>query len=171
MTRKQRRGVLIGGGVVILGVATLLVLSALRSTIVYFRTPSDVAAQVVKPGQRFRLGGLVADGTVKRGEGTTVSFTITDTDKATPVRYTGLLPDLFREGQGVIAEGQLDGAGTFVAETVLAKHDETYMPPEVAQALKDKGVFKGRPASAATKPVDAKPVEIKMGAPKSASGL
>lgn len=160
MTRKQRRGLLIGFAVVVLGAATLLVLSALRGTIVYFRTPSDVAQQLVKPGQRFRLGGLVADGSVKRGEGTTVSFTVTDTDKSTAVRFTGLLPDLFREGQGVIAEGQLDASGTFIAETVLAKHDESYMPPEVAQALKDKGVFKGqsggKPAAAPAKPGERK---------------
>lgn len=143
MTRKQRRGLLIGVSVVMLGAATLLVLSALRSTIVYFRTPSEIAQGLVKPGQRFRLGGLVAEGSLRRGDGTTIAFVVTDTDKSTPVRFTGLLPDLFREGQGIIAEGQLDAGGTFIAETVLAKHDESYMPPEVAKALKEKGVFKG----------------------------
>lgn len=151
MTRKQRRGVLIGFAVAVLGVATILVLSALRGSIVYFRTPSDVVTLAVPAGQRFRLGGLVADGSVKRGAGTVVSFTVTDTIKSTPVRFDGILPDLFREGQGIIAEGKLDANGTFVAETVLAKHDETYMPPEVAKALKEKGVFK--PAAAeGTKP-------------------
>lgn len=150
MTRKQRRGLLITIAVAVLAAATLLVLSALRDTIVYFRTPSDVVAQNVKPGQRFRLGGLVADGSVQRGQGTTVSFTITDTDKSVPVSYTGILPDLFREGQGIIAEGQLDANGRFNADTVLAKHDEAYMPPEVAKALKEKGVFKPAPSASGT---------------------
>jgi cytochrome c-type biogenesis protein CcmE len=153
MTRKQRRGLLITVAVAVLAAATLLVLSALRDTIVYFRTPSDVVTQAVKPGQRFRLGGLVADGSVQRGQGTTVSFTITDTDKSVPVSYTGILPDLFREGQGIIAEGQLDQTGRFIADTVLAKHDETYMPPEVAKALKEKGVFKpGSPTGGKVQP-------------------
>jgi cytochrome c-type biogenesis protein CcmE len=142
MSRKQRRGVLIVGGVAVLGVASLLVLFALRDTVIFFRTPSEVAEQGIAAGQRFRLGGLVADGSVKRGQGVEVEFAVTDTIKTLPVRYVGILPDLFREGQGVVAEGKLDVDGRFIADTVLAKHDENYMPPEVAKALKEKGVFK-----------------------------
>jgi cytochrome c-type biogenesis protein CcmE len=143
MTRKQRRGVLIAGGVGVLMIAGLLVMSALRDTIVFFHTPSEVAKGKVKPGQRFRLGGLVSDGSVKRGAGTDVEFAITDKTETLPVRYQGILPDLFREGQGVIAEGKIDNGGVFRADTVLAKHDETYMPPEVAKALKEQGVWQG----------------------------
>lgn len=146
MTRKQRRAVLIGSGVVILSIAAILVLFALRDTIVFFRTPSDVAEQKVKPGERFRLGGLVADGSVKRGDGATVSFNVTDTLADIKVRYRGVLPDLFREGQGVVAEGRLQGDGVFMAESVLAKHDENYMPADVAKALKERGVELGESA-------------------------
>jgi cytochrome c-type biogenesis protein CcmE len=146
MTRKQRRGVLIGVAVSVLRVAVGLVLFALRDTIVFFHTPSDVVEKPVAPGQRFRLGGLVAAGSVKRGEGTKVEFVVTDTLKEMPVTYEGVLPDLFREGQGVIAEGKLTPAGVFVADTVLAKHDETYMPPEVAKALQARGVKLGKSA-------------------------
>jgi cytochrome c-type biogenesis protein CcmE len=140
MTRKQRRGALIGGGVAMLCVAAILVLFALKDAVTYFHTPSDVAEAKVKAGQRFRLGGLVAEGSVKRGGGTKVEFTVTDTIKTVPVAFEGVLPDLFREGQGVVAEGRLEANGRFLADSVLAKHDETYMPPEVASALKDKGV-------------------------------
>jgi cytochrome c-type biogenesis protein CcmE len=143
MTRKQRRGVLIVTGVAILGVASLLVLFALRETIVFFHTPSEVIEKRIAAGQRFRLGGLVVQGSVKRGAGTEVGFAVTDMLQTIAVSYQGVLPDLFREGQGVVAEGRLDAAGRFVADTVLAKHDETYMPPEVAKALKDKGVWQG----------------------------
>jgi cytochrome c-type biogenesis protein CcmE len=139
---------LIGGGVTLLAVAALLVMFALRDTVVFFRTPSEVASLAIKPGERFRLGGLVAEGSVKRGGGTAVEFAVTDTARTISVRYTGILPDLFREGQGVVTEGRLDAGGIFMADTVLAKHDENYMPPEVAKALKEKGVFKdgtGRP--------------------------
>ncbi|MFM1814304.1 MAG: periplasmic heme chaperone [Pseudomonadota bacterium] len=144
MTRKQRRAVLIGVSVGVLAIASILVLFALRDTIVFFHSPSDIAAKKIEPGQRIRLGGLVANGSVKRGEGTKVSFAITDTIKTINVTYEGVLPDLFREGQGVVAEGKLTVAGAFVAETVLAKHDENYMPPEVAKALKEKGVWQGQ---------------------------
>ena len=120
-----------------------LVVFALRDTIVFFLTPKEVAEKQIPAGKRIRLGGLVADGSLKRGDGTTVEFTITDTAKSIPVRYTGILPDLFREGQGVVAEGKLDAGGRFLADTVLAKHDETYMPPEVAKALKAQGVWQG----------------------------
>jgi len=147
MTRKQKRGLLIGGGVGVLAVAAILVMFALRDTIVFFQTPSDVVAQKVEPGQRFRLGGLVAEGSVRRGTGTHVEFTVTDMTESVPVTYEGILPDLFREGQGVVTEGTLSASGVFVADTVLAKHDENYMPPEVADALKKKGVQLGQGAS------------------------
>ena len=152
MTRKQRRGLLIGGGVAVLAVALILVLFAMRGAIVYFHTPSDVVTKSVKPGLRFRLGGLVADGSVARGQGTKVGFSVTDTIETIKVRYDGVLPDLFREGQGVITEGKLDGQGVFQADTVLAKHDETYMPPEVAKSLKEKGIKLGKGAVHSTKP-------------------
>jgi cytochrome c-type biogenesis protein CcmE len=148
MTRKQRRALFIGIGVAILSIAVLLVLVALRDTIVFFHTPSEIAAKGVGPGQRIRLGGLVATGSLKRGTGSTVEFAVTDNAKSIDVRYTGILPDLFREGQGVVAEGVLDPSGRFVADTVLAKHDETYMPPEVAKALKQQGVWQGGGAEA-----------------------
>ncbi len=142
MTRKQRRAALIMTGVGVLMLACLLVLFALRDSIVFFHTPSDVVEKSIEPGQRFRLGGLVADGSVKRGEGAAVEFSVTDTLQTINVSYRGVLPDLFREGQGVVTEGQLDANGRFMADTVLAKHDEQYMPPEVAKALKEKGVWK-----------------------------
>ena len=143
MTRKQRRGVLIGTCLAVLGLAVGLVLFALRDSIVFFYTPSEVAEKHLETGQRFRLGGLVEDGSVKRGEGTTVSFVITDKRSTLPVTYTGVLPDLFREGQGVVAEGTLTAGGVFHADSVLAKHDENYMPPEVAKKLKEQGVWRG----------------------------
>lgn len=143
MTRKQRRGILIGSGVAILSVAALLVMFAFRESIVFFHTPSDVVEKNIEAGQRFRLGGLVADGSVKRGEGTTVEFAVTDTLANVKVFYDGILPDLFREGQGVVTEGRLAADGHFVADTVLAKHDENYMPPEVAKSLEERGVKLG----------------------------
>lgn len=139
MTRKRRRLVTIGVCGAVLAVALGLVLWAMRGTIVFFRSPSEVAQAAVAPGVRFRLGGLVQEGSVSRGPNETVSFTITDTAAAVPVRYRGLLPDLFREGQGVVTEGVLEPGGVFRADTVLAKHDETYMPREVADALKAQG--------------------------------
>jgi cytochrome c-type biogenesis protein CcmE len=141
MTRKQRRATFIALGVAILGLALALVLFALRDTIVFFHTPKEVAEKNIPPGKRIRLGGLVAENSLKRGEGLTVTFAITDTAKTIPVSYTGILPDLFREGQGVVAEGKLDLSGRFLADAVLAKHDENYMPPEVAKALKEQGVW------------------------------
>ncbi|HEX2335993.1 MAG TPA: cytochrome c maturation protein CcmE [Hyphomicrobiaceae bacterium] len=148
MTRKQRRALFIGVGVAILSVAVLLVLIALRDTIVFFHTPSEVAQKGIGPGQRIRLGGLVAIGSLKRGAGSTVEFAVTDTASSIEVRYAGILPDLFREGQGVVTEGALDASGRFLADTVLAKHDEAYMPPEVAKALKQQGVWQGADAQA-----------------------
>lgn len=146
MTRKQRRGLLIGLGVGVLSVAAILVLFAFRQSIVFFHTPSDIAESHIAPGARIRLGGLVKQGSVVRGGGTHVSFTVTDTLQSIDVTYDGILPDLFREGQGVVAEGTLTDATHFAADTVLAKHDETYMPPEVAKALKEKGVKLGQGA-------------------------
>ncbi len=143
MTRKQRRAIMIASAVAITGLALGLVLYALSGTITYFKTPSDLASQQLLPGERFRLGGLVAEGSVKRGQGTDVEFAITDTLRTIPVSYRGVLPDLFREGQGVVAEGRLEADGRFRADSVLAKHDENYMPPEVAKALKEKGVKLG----------------------------
>ena len=147
MTRKQRRGVMIGVGVGVLMVAVGLVLFAMRDSIVFFHTPSDLADKPIPVGQRFRLGGLVEQGSVKRGEGAKIGFVVTDTMKSVPVAYEGVLPDLFREGQGVVAEGKLSPQGTFVADTVLAKHDENYMPPAVAKALQEKGVKLGKGAT------------------------
>jgi cytochrome c-type biogenesis protein CcmE len=143
MTRKQRRLSLIVTGLAVLGLAVGLVLFALQETITYFKTPSDLAEKPIPAGQRFRLGGLVGDGTVKRGQGLDVVFDVTDTIRSITVSYRGVLPDLFREGQGVVAEGRLGADGRFVADSVLAKHDETYMPPEVAKALKERGVKLG----------------------------
>lgn len=143
MTRKQRRGLMIGMGVGVLSLAAVLMMFAFRQSIVFFHTPSDIAERKIETGTRFRLGGLVEEGSVKRGEGTFVRFAVTDTLKSVPVAYEGILPDLFREGQGVVAEGTLGEDGQFVADTVLAKHDETYMPPEVAKALEERGVKLG----------------------------
>jgi cytochrome c-type biogenesis protein CcmE len=146
MTRKQKRGVMLGGGVATLAIALLLVLFALKDSIVFFHTPSDITEKGVAAGTRIRLGGLVENGSVVRGQGTTISFKVTDTIKDISVTYTGMLPDLFREGQGVVAEGVLDGEGRFKADTVLAKHDENYMPRDVAKALEAKGVKLGESA-------------------------
>ncbi len=146
MTRKQRRGVLIGSAVAVLSLAAILMLFAFRDSIVFFRTPSDIAEGKVSDGARFRLGGLVENGSVKRGDGTKVAFTVTDTLKSIPVTYEGVLPDLFREGQGVVTEGKMSPSGVFVADSVLAKHDENYMPPEVAKSLEAKGVKLGESA-------------------------
>lgn len=144
MTRKQKRLAVIGGGVAFLLCAVLLVMFAFSQSIAYFYVPGDLAKADVRPGTRIRLGGLVEDGSVRRGEGSTVAFTVTDTISTVPVRYTGILPDLFREGQGVVAEGIFDEGGlTFIADTVLAKHDETYMPKDVADRLEAQGVSLG----------------------------
>jgi cytochrome c-type biogenesis protein CcmE len=139
MTRRQRRLTVIGTAGFVLAAALGLVLYAMQDTIVFFRAPSDIAAKAVQPGTRFRLGGLVEAGTVQRSGGQLVTFVVGDGNATVPVRYHGLLPDLFREGQGVVAEGKLDATGLFVADTVLARHDETYMPREVADALKAQG--------------------------------
>jgi cytochrome c-type biogenesis protein CcmE len=142
MTRKQRRLALIGAGVGVLGLAVGLMMVALKDSIVFFNSPTDVVEKKIAPGTRIRLGGLVKPGTVDRGERLTLRFEITDGNRGVPVTYQGIVPDLFREGQGVIAEGALDHTGTFKADTVLAKHDENYMPREVADALKSQGHWK-----------------------------
>lgn len=142
MTRKQRRLTLIGAGLGVLGLAAGLVLYALNDAIVFFNSPTDVVEKHVAPGSRIRLGGLVKPGSLTRGDNLAVRFEVTDGNQTVPVSYTGILPDLFREGQGVVTEGALDTAGTFRADSVLAKHDETYMPKEVADALKKQGHWK-----------------------------
>lgn len=143
MTRKQKRLSIIAAIGSVLMAAILLVAFALQDEIVFFYSPTDVIEEKkAGQGQRFRLGGLVKDGSYKK-DGENVAFVITDTDHEIKVSYVGILPDLFREGQGVIAEGSLDEQNSFKADTVLAKHDETYMPKEVADTLKEKGVWKG----------------------------
>jgi len=143
MTRKQKRLAMIGGMGAVLLAAVLLVMSALRDKIVFFFTPTEIVAEgKAQPGQRVRIGGLVKEGSVVR-DGEKISFVVTDLEKDLPVTYVGILPDLFREGQGVVSEGMIDANGMFAADTVLAKHDENYIPKEVADALKDKGVWKG----------------------------
>ena len=142
MTRRQRRLTLIGSALAVLALSAGLVLIALQDSIVFFNSPTDLLDKHVKPGQRMRIGGLVKEGSVRRGDDLRVSFEVTDGTSSIPIAYQGLLPDLFREGQGVVAEGALDGAGTFRADSILAKHDETYMPREVADALKKQGHWK-----------------------------
>jgi len=139
MTRKQRRLILIGSSVGVLAIAVGLVLNALSGSIVFFNSPTDVAEKHIAAGTRIRVGGLVKDGSVQRGDDLRIRFEVTDGNHDIPVRYQGIVPDLFREGQGVVAEGQIDGGGTLVADTVLAKHDERYMPKEVVDALKKSG--------------------------------
>ncbi len=143
MTRKQRRLTLIGIAGIAIAAAVGLILFALSDQIVFFQSPTDIAEKSIPPGQRIRLGGLVKEGSVVRGESTTVSFAVTDTAHDVSVVFTGILPDLFREGQGVVTEGVLGTDGVFQADTVLAKHDENYMPKEVAEALKEQGVWQG----------------------------
>lgn len=144
MTRRgRRRMAVIGVSALVFSSALGLALVSMRGTIVFFQAPSDVAAKAVAPGTRFRLGGLVDQGSVRRGPDQAVEFAVSDGRATVPVRYRGLLPDLFREGQGVVTEGALTEAGVFVAESVLARHDETYMPREVADALKAQGRWQG----------------------------
>lgn len=143
MTRKQRRLSLIASAGAVLAVAVGLILYALNDQIVFFQSPTDIVAKTVPQGSRIRLGGLVEEGTVVRGDDAEVRFKVTDLEASVPVVYVGLLPDLFREGQGVVAEGVLMADGVFHADKVLAKHDENYIPKEVADALKEKGVWQG----------------------------
>ena len=143
MTPKRRRLWLLVGSLAALGAAAALVLTALSDNLVFFYSPSQVAEKGIAPDRRFRRGGLVEAGSVQKN-GEEVRFPVTDTHKTMPVVYRGLLPDLFREGQGVIAEGTLRADGVFVAREVLAKHDENYMPPEVAKAIKEAGQWKDK---------------------------
>jgi cytochrome c-type biogenesis protein CcmE len=138
MTPRRRRLVLVLGIVAGVGVAGALALTAMRDNVMFFFAPADVAAGKAPLAERFRLGGMVKPGSVVRQNGTlTVNFVVTDFKNDVPLRYTGVLPDLFRENQGVVAHGRLGNDGLFVADEILAKHDENYMPPEVAAAIKD----------------------------------
>ncbi|CAN2535146.1 Cytochrome+c-type+biogenesis+protein+CcmE [Methylocapsa aurea] len=143
MTRKGKRLALISGALAVLAAAVGLVLFALRDNIVFFYSPAELAQKHVSPGTRLRIGGLVKEGTVARGEDRNVAFIVTDKTADLHVIYKGLLPDLFREGQGVVVDGTLGADGGFRADSVLAKHDERYMPREVADALKKQGVWQG----------------------------
>jgi cytochrome c-type biogenesis protein CcmE len=139
MTRKQRRLVLVGASLSVLAIAAALVLSALRDSIVFFSSPTDIAEKHLAPGTRMRIGGLVKPGSLERGNNLQVRFAVTDGKTDIAVHYRGIVPDLFREGQGVVAEGKLEPGGMFAADTILAKHDERYMPREVVDALKKSG--------------------------------
>lgn len=141
MTRKQKRLSVIGGAAAFLVLAVGLTFYALGQKASYFYMPADLANVTLEPGQRIRLGGLVEKGTVVRDQGTDVAFSVTDTESSVKVAYSGILPDLFREEQGVITEGSFGQDGVFRADSVLAKHDENYMPKEVADGLKAKGVW------------------------------
>ncbi len=149
LTRKQLRLTVIAACGLVLALALGLVLFAMRDTIVFFYGPTEIAEKGLAPGSRLRLGGLVEQGSVKRGPGQLVSFAVTDGKSRVDVSYSGLLPDLFREGQGVVTEGVLEGAGRFKADSVLAKHDEKYMPREVADTLKKQGHWQGEAGAAA----------------------
>lgn len=163
MTRKRRRLYVVAAAMACLGLATGLVLLAFQDSIVFFRSPSEIAALKPAPDQRLRLGGLVEEKSVRKlGDGVTTAFRVTDLNMSVEVTYRGILPDLFREGQGVVAEGRMNGAGVFIASTVLARHDENYMPKEVAEALKKSGRWKEgeakqHPAAIGAKPPAQKP--------------
>ena len=154
MKPRTRRALWIAAGVAGLGVATALVLNAFQSNLVFFFTPSQVIANEAPQSRAFRVGGLVEPGSLKRDPNSlTVQFRVTDTAQTIPVTYTGLLPDLFKEGKGVVAQGRIGSVGVFKASEVLAKHDENYMPPEAAHALEkagkqmDKSAFSGQKAA------------------------
>jgi cytochrome c-type biogenesis protein CcmE len=158
MTRKSRRLYFVLLGLLGLGAGTALVLTAFQDNIVFFRSPTEIVQGKVQAAQRFRIGGLVEQGSVVK-EGENVSFAVTDMANTVKVKYTGILPDLFREGQGIVAEGQIDTAGVFVASEVLAKHDENYMPREVADALKKSGHWQeGQPLPGGVSPTSTAPV-------------
>jgi len=149
MTRKQKRLAVIGGGMSFIVAAVLLVMFAFSNSVAYFYMPADLASNPVPPGTRIRLGVLVGEGSVVRGAGSTVRFAVTDASgDLVHVRFTGILPDLFREGQGVVTEGTFEsGSDVFTADTVLAKHDEKYMPKDVADRLKQQGLWKDEQAA------------------------
>jgi cytochrome c-type biogenesis protein CcmE len=160
MTPRKKRLAFVAVGLAAIALAAAFVLNAMRDNLVFFFSPSDVAEGKAPETRDFRLGGMVQKGTVERGaDGLTVSFTVTDFARSVPVKFTGILPDLFAEGQGVVAQGRLGPDGTFLADQVLAKHDETYMPPEVADALKRAGKM----------PPDGAPTEAAL--PRSMSSL
>jgi cytochrome c-type biogenesis protein CcmE len=150
MTRKRRRLVAVLGGLAMLGVAATLVLTAFSDNLVFFYTPTDLRTKTVPEGRRLRVGGLVETGSVTREtNGKTIDFKVSDGETVVPVTYSGIVPDLFREGQGVVIEGMLGRDGTFRAASLLAKHDERYMPPEVAESLKRSGHWQGEASAAA----------------------
>ncbi|MFZ9677368.1 MAG: cytochrome c maturation protein CcmE [Quisquiliibacterium sp.] len=153
MKPRHRRMLWIAGGVAALSVAVALVLNAFQSNLVFFFTPTQIANGEAPKGKNFRVGGLVEAGSVKReGDGTLVSFRVTDNAKTISVSYKGILPDLFKEGRGIVAQGAIQPDGSFRASEVLAKHDENYMPPEAAEALKRAGHPVGAPAQFIDKP-------------------
>lgn len=140
LSLRVKRFVWVAVGVATIAVAVALVLRAFNSNLVFFFTPTEVSQNKAPKDRTFRIGGLVTEGSVQRKpDGLTVAFTVTDTMQSIPVRYTGILPDLFKEGKGVVAQGRMGGDGVFTASEVLAKHDENYMPPEAAEALKRAG--------------------------------
>ncbi|WP_169566235.1 cytochrome c maturation protein CcmE [Sneathiella limimaris] len=145
MTRKKRRLYIVLSGLAVLGVAAALVLSSFEDSLVFFHSPSDLVEKPVPAGRTFRLGGLVEEGSYVK-DGVEIRFKVTDMAESVEVHYRGLVPDLFREGQGVVTEGQMDENGVFRATNVLAKHDENYMPPEVAESLKERGQWKEKEA-------------------------
>jgi cytochrome c-type biogenesis protein CcmE len=145
MTPRRKRMAIALGVVAVVGAATALVLNAFQSNLVFFYTPTQIAAKEAPGGRTFRLGGLVVEGSVKR-DGVKVNFEVTDTAKTVPVQFSGILPDLFKEGKGVVAQGQLEN-GVFQAKEVLAKHDENYMPPEAAEALKNAAIANQKAAT------------------------
>ena len=148
--RKKRRLYIVCLGLLCLGVATSLVLTAFEDSIVFFYSPTDIAEKGLEADRYVRIGGLVEEGSVERHPGNRIEFVVTDFSNRIPVTYSGILPDLFREGQGVVAEGKLDGEQIFVAQEILAKHDENYMPKEVAEALEKSGQW--RPESGEAPP-------------------
>ena len=145
MKPRSKRALIIVGVLAAVGVGVALVLNAFNSNLVFFYTPSQIASKEAPQGRTFRIGGLVREGSVAR-DGVTVHFVVTDTVQSVPVRFEGILPDLFKEGKGVVAQGKLDSDGVFTAREVLAKHDENYMPPEAAEALKQAAATKARAA-------------------------
>ncbi len=142
MTRRKQRIWFLIGGLSVLGIVTALILSALSDKLVYFYSPTELTEKTIPQGQSVRVGGLVEESSLQGTNGSDLTFVITDMNETVRVAYSGLLPDLFREGQGVVVEGVLSSEGTLMAERVLAKHDENYMPKEVADALKEQGVWK-----------------------------
>ena len=169
MTRKQRRLVLIGGCGVVLAVAVGLVLNAMSGSIALFRSPTQIAKQHLAPGTRVRIGGLVEKGSIKRGGDLRIRFKVTDGKRDILVHYQGIVPDLFREGQGVVAEGRIGPGDTLDADTILAKHDERYMPREVVEALKKSGRWKEGATQAANDAALSASTSVTSGAAKGAA--